>query len=327
MNHENSRKVISVVIPTYKSEPNLPVLIHRLTNVLSVCPYEYEIVVVDDNSPDNSLQVLRDICSRDPRIKVISLSRNFGQQVAISAGLKYATGEAVIIMDDDLQDPPEFLPNFLEKWNEGYDIVYAIRKSRKENYIKRLGYKIYYRLMARLSYIQIPKDSGDFGLIDRTIIDIINLMPERNRFMRGIRAWVGYKQIGIECDRAERFRGKPAYDFLNILKLASSGVFAFSDLPLRISSAAGFIISLIAFLGMIATVIQKIMTYIFPQNPLAIWPGFSTIVLSVLFLGGIQLVTIGIMGEYIAKIYNEVKQRPLFLVKETIGFDRRDSNP
>ncbi len=230
-------------------------------------------------------------------------------------------------MDDDLQDPPEFLPKFLDKWNEGYDVVYAIRKSRKEHVGKRLGYKIYYRLMTRLSYIQIPKDCGDFGLIDRKIIDIINSMPERNRFMRGIRAWVGYRQIGIECDRAKRHRGRPAYDFLKILGLASSGVFAFSDLPLRISSAAGFLFSFIAFLGMIVTVIQKIMTYIFPQNLLAIWPGFSTIVLSVLFLGGIQLISIGIMGEYTAKIYNEVKQRPLFLVKETIGFDRRDSNP
>jgi glycosyltransferase involved in cell wall biosynthesis len=327
MNRAEPGEVISVVIPTYKSEPNLPFLVERLTNVLSTCAYKYEILFVDDNSPDHSLNVLKDICSRDPRIKVISLSRNFGQQVAISAGLQYAAGDAVIIMDDDLQDPPEFLPNFLEKWNEGYDVVYAVRRSRKENFAKRLGYKMYYRLMARLSYIQIPKDSGDFGLIDRRIINIINSMPERNRFMRGIRAWVGYRQIGIECDRAERYRGRPAYDFFDILKLSSSGVLAFSDLPLRVSSAAGFVISLVAFLGMIVTVIQKIMTYVFPQNPLAIWPGFSTIVLSVLFLGGIQLISIGIMGEYIAKIYNEVKQRPLFLVKETIGFDRRDSNP
>ena len=264
---------------------------------------------------------------RDPRIKVISLSRNFGQQVAISAGLKYATGAAVIIMDDDLQDPPDFLPKLLDKWSEGYDVVYVVRKSRKENFAKRLGYKLYYRLVARLSYIQIPKDSGDFGLIDRKIVDIINSMPERNRFMRGMRAWVGYRQIGIECDRAERHRGKPAYDLFKILKLASSGLTAFSDLPLRISSVAGFVISFIAFLGMIVTIIQKIMTSIFPQNPLAIWPGFSTIVLSLLFLGGMQLVSIGIMGEYTAKIYNEVKQRPMFLVKETIGIDGRDCNP
>jgi dolichol-phosphate mannosyltransferase len=327
MNSGKPGKVISIVIPTYKSEPNLPFLIDRLTNVLSQCGYEYEVVFVDDASPDNSLSVLRNICAGNPRIKVVSLSRNFGQQVAISAGLKYCAGDAVIIMDDDLQDPPEFLPNLLAKWKEGYDVVYAVRKSRKENFAKRFGYKLYYRLMARMSYIQIPKDSGDFGLIDRKIIDIINSMPERSRFVRGMRAWVGYRQIGIECDRAERHQGRPAYDLFKILNLASSGLTAFSDLPLRISSAAGFIISSIAFLGMIVTVIQKIMTYIFPQNPLAIWPGFSTIVLSVLFLGGIQLVSIGIMGEYTAKIYNEVKQRPMFLVKETIGIDRRDSSP
>ena len=324
MNPAREGASISVVIPTYRSEPNLPTLVERLTAALSRAPYSYEVIFVDDSSPDNSLEVLRGICGRDDRVKVVSLSRNFGQQVATSAGLRYATGDAVIVMDDDLQDPPEFIPELLAKWEEGYDVVYAIRRSRKENFVKRFGYKVYYRMMTKMSYIQIPKDSGDFGLMDRRVVDIINCMPERTRFMRGIRAWVGFRQIGIPCDRAERYRGRPAYDFFNILKLASSGVFAFSDLPLRISSAVGFVISMLAFLGMILTLIQKAVTYFYPRNPIAIWPGFSTIVLSILFLGGIQLIGIGILGEYVAKIYNEVKQRPLFLVKEKIGIADRD---
>jgi dolichol-phosphate mannosyltransferase len=321
MNSQVSKKLISIVIPTYKSEVNLPVLIERLKAVLSKCSYDYEIIFVEDNSPDRTLEILRGICLNTNNIKVISLSRNFGQQIAASAGLKYAKGAAVIIMDDDLQDPPEFIPNLLERWEQGYEIVYAIRQSRKEGFLKRIGYKIFYRAIVRLSYVKIPKDSGDFGLIDRKIVEIINRMPERDRFLRGLRAWVGFKQIGIECERGERYKGKPAYNFLKVIKLATNGIFAFSDMPLQISSAIGFAVSLISFLGIIFTVIQRIMTYLFPQNRLAVWPGFSTIVLSVLFLGGVQLISIGILGEYIARIYNEVKQRPLFLVKETIGFD------
>jgi dolichol-phosphate mannosyltransferase len=223
-------------------------------------------------------------------------------------------------MDDDLQDPPEFIPELLRKWEEGYDIVYAIRKLRKEGFFKRLGYKMYYKFLASLSNIQIPRDSGDFGLIDRKIVEIINTMPERDRFLRGLRAWVGFRQIGIDCPRAKRYKGRPAYNLFSILKLSTDGIFAFSDLPLQISFAVGFFISLFAFLGIILTIIQKIWTSIFPDNPLAVWPGFSTIVLSILCLGGVQLISIGIIGIYIARIYNEVKQRPLFLVKETIGF-------
>lgn len=319
------KKLISVVVPTYKSEANLPLLAERLVSVLSKSGYSYEVIFVEDSSPDNSLTVLRGICAKNPLIKVISLSRNFGQQIATSAGLKYARGDAVIIMDDDLQDPPEFIPTLLKKWEEGFEVVYAIRKSRKGSLLKILGYKMFYRTLTRLSYIQIPPDSGDFGLIDRKMVDIINGMPERDRFVRGLRAWVGFKQIGVECERLERHKGKPSYNLLKIIKLATDGVFAFSDVPLQISSVVGFVVSMAAFLGIIFTVIQRIMTYIFPSNILAVWPGFSTIVLSILFLGGVQLISIGILGEYIARIYNEVKQRPLFLVKETLGFDSQNN--
>jgi len=317
-------KMINIVIPTYKSEENLPSVVERLEKVLKELPYRYEIIFVEDNSPDNSLDVLRKIALTNSKIKVISLSRNFGQQVATSCGLEHAEGDAVIIMDDDLQDPPEFIPKLIEKWEEGYEVVYAVRKARKEGFLKKMGYKFYYKILSKLSHINIPKDSGDFGLIDKKIVNIINQMPERDRFVRGLRAWVGYKQIGIKCERAARHKGKPSYNLIKMLKLSTDGIFAFSNVPLQISSALGFLVSAIAFLGMFLTLLQRLATFFFPENILAVWPGFSTIVLSILFLGGVQLISIGILGEYIARIYNEVKKRPLFLVKEKIGFEKND---
>ncbi len=319
----NNSKILSIVIPTYKSEVNLSLLIERLESVLSGLSYTYEIIFINDNSPDNTMSLLREICAKNSRIKVVSMSRNFGQQVAISAGLQYANGDAVIIMDDDLQDPPEFIPEFVNKWEEGYEVVYAVRKSRKENFLKRSFYGLFYRVLVKLSNIPIPADSGDFGLIDKKIVTIINSMPERDRFVRGLRAWIGFKQTSVECERAARHQGKPAYSFLKILKLSLDGLVSMSNVPIRISSAVGIMVSGIAFLGFIFTLLQRIITYLYPDHPLAIWPGMSTIVLSILLLGGVQLLSIGILGEYIGRIYNDVKQRPLFLVEETIGFEVR----
>lgn len=321
-NSEPSPKTLSVVIPTYKSEANLPPLIERLKGVLSGLEHKYEIIFVNDSSPDNTLSVLRGICSEDPNIKVVSLSRNFGQQVATSAGLKYASGDAVIIMDDDLQDPPEFVPELVKKWEEDYEIVYAIRKTRQENFFKKSAYKLFYRMLSKLSHISIPKDSGDFGLLDKKIVTIMNNMPERDRFLRGLRAWVGFRQIGLEYNRDARHKGDPAYSLTKIMKLTIDGLLTFSNVPIKISSALGLLVSGAAFLGFILTLVQKIITAYFPAVPFAVWPGFSTIVLSILFLGGVQLLSIGILGEYIGRIYNEVKQRPLYLVNETIGFGK-----
>lgn len=318
---KSNKKLISIVIPTYKAEPILLELINRLYKTLSSIKYSYEVIFVNDCSPDNSLSVLKTASSGNKSIKVIDLSRNFGQQISISAGLQYAKGDAIIIMDDDLQDPPEFIPDLLKEWEAGHEVVYAIRKSREDNFFKKIGYKLYYKALAGLSQIHIPRDSGDFGLIDRKIVDIINNMPERDRFVRGLRAWVGFKQKGLECKREARYQGRPAYNLLKIIKLSSDGLLAFSDAPLRISSALGLFVSGLAFLGMALTFLQKILTYIFPSNPMAVWPGFSTIVLSVLFLGGVQLTCIGILGEYVARIYNEVKQRPLFIVRQKINFE------
>lgn len=319
---EENTKVLSIVIPTYKSEANLSALIERLENALSGLIYKHEIIFVNDNSPDNTMSVLRKYCSENSNIKVVSLSRNFGQQLATSAGLKYASGDAVIIMDDDLQDPPEFIPELTKKWEDGYEIVYAIRKTRQESFFKRNAYKLFYRVLSKLSHINIPKDSGDFGLMDRKIITIINEMPERDRFVRGLRAWVGFKQIGLEYNRDARYKGVPAYNFKKIIKLSFDGLLSFSNVPIKISSAVGLVVSGIAFLGFMLTLFHKILTHYFPDVPFAILPGFSTIVLSILFLGGVQLLSIGILGEYIGRIYNEVKQRPLYLVNETIGFKK-----
>lgn len=314
-------KILSIVIPTYKSEANLPALFKRLEDVLSGLPYNYEIIFINDNSPDNTMSVLRGICSENPNVKVVSLSRNFGQQIATSAGLKYASGDAAIIMDDDLQDPPEFIPELTKKWEEGYQVVYAIRKSRQESFFKRIAYKLFYKILSKLSHISIPKDSGDFGLMDRKIVTIINEMPERDRFVRGLRAWVGFKQIGVEYNRDARHKGVPAYNLRKIMKLSIDGLLTFSNVPIKISSALGLIVSIIAFFGFIFTMLQKIITLYFPENPIAVIPGLSTIILAILFLGGVQLLSIGILGEYIGRIYNEIKQRPLFIVNETIGFD------
>ncbi len=311
--------MITIVIPTYRSAENIPVLIERICGVLSQRNTSYEIIVVNDNSPDNTLDRLKKIAAYLPQLKVISFARNFGQQIATSAGLKYASGDAVIIMDDDLQDPPEFLPTLLTKWEEGYDIVYAIRTKRKENIIKRCGYKLYYKLLAALSDIDIPCDSGDFCLMSRKVVDIIKTMRERDRFIRGLRAWVGFRQIGIECERCRRFSGKPAYNFHKIVKLSLDGILALSNKPLRITTWLGFIFSMFSLLGIIITVMQKIATYLFPDNALAVWPGFSSILLSILLIGGVQLICLGIIGEYIGRIFNEVKDRPLFIVSETIG--------
>ncbi len=303
--------MISVVIPTYRSEKNLPVLIDRICAVFKNEDTEYEIIVVDDNSPDNSLALLRKVADKLSCVKVISLARNFGQQIATSAGMKYAKGSAVIVMDDDLQDPPEFIPTLVRKWKEGYDVVYAIRTKRKESLFKRLGYRLFYKALSGLSEINIPPDSGDFCLMSRTVVNILNNMDERDRFVRGLRAWVGYNQIGIECERSSRYSGKPAYTFSKIIKLSLDGIFSFSNKPLRITMYFGFIVSFMAFIGILITLLQKLATYFFPDNLFAVWPGLSSILLSVLFIGGVQLIGIRLLGEYTGRIFNEVKHRAM----------------
>lgn len=300
---------LSVVIPVHNEEDNLPSLHARLTAVLTSVGMEYEIVFVDDGSRDASLQQLRALALEDPHIIIVELARNFGHQVAISAGLDYARGRGVIVMDADLQDPPEVLPQFIATWQAGNDVVYAIREHRKEGWLKRTAYSMFYRLLQRIASIQIPLDAGDFCIMDRRVVDLLAQMPERNRFVRGIRSWVGLTQVGLAYERHERYGGTTKYTLSRLIYLALDGLVSFSYLPLRAITILGFSVSLLSILLAIFYAIKKLTYGLSP-------PGFATIVVSLFFLAGIQLVTLGVIGEYIGRIFEEVKRRPLYVVRQ-----------
>jgi dolichol-phosphate mannosyltransferase len=304
--------VISIVIPVFDEQGNLPILYERLSRVMQSTEPEYEIIFVDDGSRDSSLRLLRDLAGQDPRVIVVELARNFGHQVAISAGIDHAHGCAVIIMDADLQDPPETLPRFIEKWREGHDVVYAIRTNRKEGWFKRTAYSLFYRLLQRIASIEIPLDAGDFCIMDRRVVDILVSMPERNRFVRGIRSWVGLDQIGLEYERDARYSGKPKFTLNRLIYLAMDGLISFSYIPLRTITIVGFGVSLMSILLAAFYAIKK-MTY--GLSP----PGFATTVVAIFFLAGIQLITIGVIGEYVGRIFEEVKRRPLYIIRRVTG--------
>ena len=307
--------VISIVTPVFDERENVPVLYDRLSKVLEAVEPAFEIVFVDDGSRDGSLDLMRGLAVRDARVTVVELARNFGHQVAISAGLDYARGDAVIVMDADLQDPPEVLPQFIAKWREGHDVVYAIRERRKEGPIKQLAYKAFYRLLQRIASIQIPLDSGDFCIMDRKVVDLLVGMPERNRFVRGIRSWVGLDQIGLAYERQARYAGRVKYTFSRLVYLALDGLISFSFIPLRAISLVGFAVSALSILLAIGYAIQKITAGL---NP----PGFATTVVAIFFLAGVQLITIGVIGEYVGRIFEEVKRRPLYVVRRVTGAGR-----
>lgn len=305
---ETSAPELSVVVPVYNEADSLPVLYSRLVGVLEGAKIEFEVVFVDDGSRDRSGEQLKRISASDKRIAVIELARNFGHQVAITAGLDFARGKAVAVMDADLQDPPEVLPDFVEKWREGNEVVYAIRTHRKESWLKRVGYAIFYRLLRCIASIEIPLDAGDFCLMDRKVVDLLKSMPERNRFVRGIRTWVGFKQVGLPFERHARYAGKSKYSFLSLLFLALDGLVSFSLVPLRIITLVGFAVSFISFL---LAVFYAMVRLQFGLNP----PGFATITVAVFFLSGIQLITLGVIGEYVGRIFEEAKGRPLYVVR------------
>ena len=309
---ESLRPVLSVVMPVYDEQDNLPVLYSRLTQVLDQAEPSYELIFVDDGSRDHSREVMRSLAQTDRRIIVVELARNFGHQVAISAGLDYAHGDAVIVMDADLQDPPEVLPQFIAKWREGHDVVYAIRAQRKEGALKQMAYKLFYRLLQRIASIQIPLDSGDFCIMDRRVVDLLVGMPERNRFVRGIRSWVGLDQVGLAYARQARYAGKVKYTYSRLIYLALDGLISFSYVPLRTISLLGFGVSVLSILLAIGYTIQKLTSGL---NP----PGFATTIVAIFFLAGVQLITIGVIGEYVGRIFEEVKRRPLYVVRRVIG--------
>ncbi len=311
--------MISIVIPIFNEEENLHNLYNRLTDAAPTWNDSYEIVLVNDGSNDRSLEIMTEFAQKDERVRVIKLSRNFGHQPAISAGIQEAKGDAVVIMDGDLQDPPEELHRFLDKWREGYQVVYAIRTKRKEGFFKKIAYSSFYRLLSWISDIEIPLDSGDFCVMDRKVVNtIVKDMPEQVRFVRGLRAYAGYKQIGVTYERAERAAGEVKYTFRKLLQLALDGLFGFSNVPLRLATYMGFIISIPSFLIGIFFVIHRVVGFkLFGHTPEEI-PGTTTLTFGMYFLGGITLIILGILGEYIGRIYIEVKKRPFFVIDEII---------
>ena len=311
--------MISIVIPIYNEEENLNLLRDRIFKASESWGDSFELILVDDGSFDNSLTIMTDFTKDDEKIKVVKLSRNFGHQAAISAGMKISTGDVVVIMDGDLQDPPEELPRFLKKWKEGYQVIYAIRKNRKEFFLKKIAYKIFYRLLSIISDIDIPLDSGDFCVMDRKVVDVLNVqMIEQNRFVRGLRAYAGFRQIGVEYDRAERAAGEVKYTFKKLVKLALDGIFDFSTFPLRIATYFGFFVSLLSFFAGVFFIIHRIIGFkILGYSPADV-PGVASIAVAVFFLSGVILVVLGIIGEYIGRIYFEVKKRPFYIIEDVI---------
>jgi dolichol-phosphate mannosyltransferase len=308
----NNEIFYSVVIPIYNEEKNIAELYGRVSSVLNSLGKLYEIIYVNDGSADNSINILKKIADSDKKVKIVDFSRNFGHQIAISAGISFSSGSATIIMDGDLQDPPSLIPEFIKKWEEGFSVVYGIRKKRKETLLKIICYFMFYRIQEKMAKIKIPLDAGDFCLMDKKVCDILKKMPERNRFIRGIRSWVGFPQAGIEYDRQHRFQGKPKYTVTKLMNLAFDGIYSFSDVPLKISLILGFMISTLCFILIFYITYQRLV------HGTSVY-GIATIIVSVLFLGGIQLIAIGVIGEYIGRIYDEVKQRPVFIIKQLIN--------
>jgi glycosyltransferase involved in cell wall biosynthesis len=312
LSSQERKPAISVVIPVFNERDNLPILCQRITAVMESCEPNYEIVFVNDGSRDGSVEFLQSMKILERKITIIDLARNFGHQVAISAGMDFARGDAVIIMDADLQDPPEVIPKFIAKWREGHDVVYAVRENRKEGLLKRLIYASFYRFLQKIANIKIPLDAGDFCIMDRRVVDLLVQMPERNRFVRGIRSWIGLDQVGLAYDRQARYAGKTKYTFSRLLYLALDGLVSFSYIPLRMITILGLVVSLISFLLAIFYLLQKLFSGL---NP----PGFATTIVAIFFLAGMQLTTLGVIGEYVGRIFEEVKRRPLYVVRKVLG--------
>lgn len=313
--------MISIVVPIYNEQETLPLLFERLSAVGPALDDEYEVLAVNDGSTDGSADQLKAIHEQDARWKVLSFSRNFGHQAAISAGLYFSRGDAVVVMDADLQDPPEVLKTLLVKWREGHDVVYAIRTNRKENLLLRAAYKLFYAVLHKLAAINIPLDAGDFCLMDRRVVDVLKVMPERARFHRALRCWVGLRHIGIEYDRQERQAGTSKYTLPRLIHLGLDGILSFSVSPLRLSSWCGF-----GLCG--ASVSLVFLIVIWWLTDVTIWGmrpshsvGWTSIVSLILLLSGLQMMMIGVLGEYIARVFDETKGRPPWIIADAIGFD------
>jgi dolichol-phosphate mannosyltransferase len=309
---------LSVVVPLYNECENLGELYRRLTAVLEAERHPYEIVLVDDGSRDETPALIDDLAERDPRVSVVHLSRNFGHQAAVSAGLDHALGRAVAVMDGDLQDPPELLPALLSLWRQGHEVVYAVRRTRREHALKRFAYAAFYRILRAVSDLDIPLDSGDFCLMDRAVVDVLVHLPERQRFVRGLRAFVGFRQVGLAYDRAAREAGEPKYTLRAMVGLAVDGLVSFSGFPLRLVTRLG-LVSLVASLLLGCWVVADALVY--RAGPRA-WPAVAALVV---FMGSVQLVSLGVLGEYVRRIFLEVTGRPTYIARgrsARLGSDR-----
>lgn len=313
-----SRPTLSVIVPIYNEEAVIPELYRRMTGVLDGIGESWEMVCINDGSRDRSLEMLIELHDQDPRIKLVNFSRNFGHQIAITAGMDYAQGSAVVIIDADLQDPPELIAEMMAKWREGYDVVYAVRAERRgESAFKLFTASLFYRLLRRITDVEIPLDTGDFRLMDRKVILTMRRLREHHRFMRGLGSWIGFRQIGVEYERAERFAGETKYPLTKMLRLTMDAITSFSYLPLRLGTYFGFALAFLSLVGIVATIALRL------SGNNAFFGQASTLV-AVLFLGGIQLIFLGIMGEYLSRIYDEVKNRPLYIVSTAYGFAHVD---
>ena len=304
----------SLILPIYNEEENIELLTKRLFEVMFKLQRSFELIFVNDGSSDKSPAILKALNSENKNIKIINFSRNFGHQAAVTAGLDLSCGKVIAVLDADLQDPPEILPQFFAKLEEGYDVVYAIRRHRKESWGKRLMYFLFYRILKIVANINIPLDSGDLCVMSRRIVDELKSLPERNRFLRGLRSWVGYSQTGLEYEREGRFAGKSKYTWSKMFKLAFDGIFSFSYVPLQLLTWSGFLFLILAFLGILLTLYAKLFTNIFIPR------GFPTTIIVILFIGGINMFSLGIIGEYIGRIYDEVKSRKTYIIESKIGF-------
>jgi dolichol-phosphate mannosyltransferase len=307
---ERRLALLSVVAPIYNEEATLEEFYTRTCRSLESLPFE--LVLVDDGSTDASSTILSRLAADDPRVRVVCLSRNFGHQTALTAGLDHARGSAVVMLDADLQDPPELIPRMLDEWKAGCDVVYAVRRQREgESRFKLLTARWFYKLFGKLAQVELEANAGDYRLLDRRPLDALRSMRERNRFLRGMTVWVGYRQASVPYDRDRRYAGETKYTIPRMLRFSLDAIFSFSHRPLQLATLLGFVISTLAFLGIVAVIILKIVgSYL---------PGFSTVTILVLLLGGIQLIAIGIIGEYVSRIYDEVKGRPLYLVRARLN--------
>lgn len=313
-------RLVSFVVPFYNEEECVEEFYHRICKTVEHIGLDFEMICIDDHSYDSTFSILKKLHDADPRVKIVSFSRNFGHQIAIMAGLHYTSGDCIVVMDGDLQDPPEIVIKMIEKWNEGFDVVYGVRRRRKEKWIKRVCYKVFYRILQKVSSINIPLDAGDFCLMSKRVVFVMGELNEGSPFMRGLRAWVGFKQIGLEYDRSPREVGQSKYSFSDLFNLAFDGILSFSIIPLKIATVTGLIVSFFSIAYAIIIAINRMLIAFKIISSTNLIPGWASLVCSITFLIGLQFIFLGVLGEYIGRIFIQAKGRSLYIIQEKIGF-------